>query len=309
MAVLNPPRVIPGLGRSIVNFLAENRKEWDEASLVDAFNPGVNDSDGAADGVRNTLSAFRAIGILELGPGGTTQVAASVAAQGPAFGRATFRNLMLKHVFDLERDGDPWAVREGDASTSGARDLSRALAWFLAQDALGEPLRWTATGGNVERLQAAQFATNQNNQWALVNDTRWNAFSRWAVALGLAVPSVARSAPGLVPLPTVAVADAVTELPVGRTTIFDFLAALGQRVPAISGGALRRGLVTRLGGNDPDPGIQAHAIDSSVAQVLRLLASRGVLVFESLADADGILLSSSDQARTTHVTLKGGKKR
>lgn len=307
MAALNPPRVIPGLGRSIVNFLLENRKEWDDAALVDVFKPqGVNDAEGAADGVKNTLSAFRAIGILELAPGGLSTVARSVAKHGKAYGRAEFRSLMLKQVLDLDRDGDPWAVSEGDAYTRGARDLSRALSWFLAQDALGEPLRWA---DNVERLQASQFATTENGKWALINDTRWNAFSRWAPALGLAVPAVVRStgAPGLVPLPTVAIADVVATLPGGRIPIFDFLSTLAQRIPVLPDGVIRRGLVNRLGG-DPDPGVLAHAIDSSLSQVLRLLESRGVFVFETLADADGVQLSVSDQARTTHVTLNGSKK-
>ena len=40
------------------------------------------------------------------------------------------------------------------------------------------------------------------DRWAIRNDTRWNPLSRWAQALGLASPSVVRSRPGLVPLPT-----------------------------------------------------------------------------------------------------------
>jgi hypothetical protein len=54
--------------------------------------------------------------------------------------------------------------------------------------------------------------------------------------------------------------------------------------------------------------VQGNYVDTSVAQVLRILERRGLLTFESLADADGVVLSRSDQARTTHVTLKGGKK-
>src|SRR3954447_7900326 len=84
----------------------------------------------------------------------------------------------------LSTKGDPWSIAEGEAKTSGARDLSRAFSWFLAQDALGEPLRWA---DNVEGLQAVQFATTQNDEWALINDNRWNPFVRWAPALGLAV--------------------------------------------------------------------------------------------------------------------------
>lgn len=306
MAVLNPPRVIPGLGRSIVNFLIENRSTWDDASLVEAFKPaGVNDDGNSADGVRNTLSAFRAIGIIENGSEGSTVVASSVAAVGRSFDRTEFRRVMLRHVFDLDRDGDPWSVPSGEGLTSGARDLSRALSWFLAQDALGEPLSWA---NNVEQLQNTQFATSENDRWALVNDTRWSAFSRWAPALGLATPSVVRSKPGLTPLPTLAVVDAVDELQEGRLAVFEFLDLLSDRLPVLPGGVIRDGLATRLG-SDPDPGLQAHAVDSSLAQVLRILEARGKLRFESLADAEGVQLSPLDQARTTHVTLKGSKKR
>lgn len=306
MAVLNPPRANPGLGRSIVNFLIENRSTWNEAGLAEAFKPvGVNDDANAADGVRNTLSAFRAIGMLEHGAEGSTVVASSVAASGRSFDRTQFRRLMLKHVFDLERDGDPWPLASGEGMTSGARDLSRALSWFLAQDALGEPLSWAS---NVERLQATQFGTNENDRWALVNDTRWSAFSRWAPALGLAVPSVVRSKAGLVPLPTIAVADAIEGMPAIRLPIFEFLDSLSQTLPVLPGGLIRNGLVARLG-SDPDPGVQAHAVDSSLAQVLRILEARGRITFATLADAEGVQLSTLDQARTTHVTLEGGKER
>ena len=303
MAVLNPPRVLPGLGRSIVNFLIESRSFWDDAALVAVFKPpGVND-DGGTEGVTNTLSAFRAIGMLDSDRQGNIIVASSVAEQGSGFGRAAFRRLVLAHVLDLGRDGDPWSVSEGDASTGGARDLTRALSWFLAQDALGTPLRWD----NVQKLQSDQFRTSQHQEWALTNDNRWNTFSRWGPALGMAAPSVVRAKQGLVPLPTVAVTDALDDMPATRMPIQEFLGALAQRLPVLFGGVIRNGLVSRLG-NDPDPGVQANAVDTSIAQVLRLLESRGRVAFESLADAEGVQLSHSDQTRTTHATLKGGKK-
>lgn len=306
MAVLNPPRVLPGLGRAIVNFLIESRSNWDEPGLVDAFKPvGVNESAGAADGVTNTINAFRAIGILTNDAQGNITLASDVTQRGSGFDRSAFRRMTLTHVLDVGRDGDPWSVGEGEASTSGARDLARALSWFLAQDALASPLRWA---DNVERLQSEQFGTSQNDKWALINDTRWNAFLRWAPALGLAVPSVVRTKPGLVPLPTVAVADAVDEMISRRMPIQEFLSALAQKLPVLPGGVIRNGLVTRLG-TDPDPGVQANAVDTSVAQVLRLLESRGRVAFESLADADGVQLTPTDQVRTTHITLKGGKKK
>lgn len=302
MAVLNPPRVLPGLGRAIVNFLIENRSTWNEAGLVEVFRPeGLNES-GAAHGVTNTLSAFRAIGILESDTKGSITVTNSVTEHGNRFERDEFRRLMLSHVLNLRRDGDPWAVSDEEASTSGARDLSRALSWFLAQDAVGAPFTWN---DNVQKLQADQFGSDQNAEWPFANDTRWNAFTRWATALGLAAPSVVRS--GLVPLPTVAVADAVAELPNGQMPIQDFLGALARKLPILHGGMIRNGLVARLV-VDPDPGVQGNALDTSVSQALRILEARGRLSTENLADAGGVFLSRSSTNRTTHITLKGGKK-
>jgi hypothetical protein len=306
LAVLNPPRVLPGLGRAIINFLIESRSAWDEAGLIDAFKPGgVNESGGAADGVKNTLSAFRAIGMLHTSPQGGITAAESVTMHGSMFGRDEFRRVMLNHVLDLDRDGDAWAVGDGDASTSGARDLTRALSWFLAQDALGAPLSWN---DNIQKMQADQFGTSENLRWPIANDTRWNAFARWAPALGLAVPSVVRGASGLVPLPTLAITDTIAQMPDGQMQIEDFLNALARKLPVLSRGVVRSGLVARLA-VDPDPGVHNNSVDTSVAQVLRILEARGRLSLETLADAGGLFLSPSSHSRTTHVTLKGGKKR
>lgn len=305
MAVLNPPRVLPGLGRSIVNFLLESRATWDEGGLVSAFIPeGVNESTGAADAVTNTLSAFRAIGILETRTGGTIAVTEGIAHDGRPFSRDGFRRVTLSQVFDMSRDGDPWAIDEGEASTSGARDLTRALSWFLAQNALGAPLTWNE---NVQTLQAKHFGTSDNADWPFANDTRWGAFMRWATALGLAVPSLGRST-GLVPLPTVAVDEALAGMPAGRVPIQDLLDHLAARLPVLPGGVVRVGLVRRLGA-DPDPGLQAGTLDTSIAQALRILASRGRLSFETLADADGVRLSRTSTTRTTHASVKGGKRK
>ena len=160
----------------------------------------------------------------------------------------------------------------------------------------------------MQQLQKAQFKTGHLDEWVLRNDSRWGAFTRWALALGFAVPSPVRGKPGLIPLPTVAVADALSTMPPERMSMTDFLELLSDQLPVFPGGTLREGLISRLG-SDPDPGTRANAADSSVSQVLRILESCGIITLESLADADGVLLVDSDRARTTHITLRGGKKR
>ncbi|MET9085548.1 protein DpdG [Streptomyces sp. NPDC004237] len=312
MAVLNPPRSLPGLGRAIVNFLIDSRRAWTEEQLVEAFKPpGLNEAATAGEGVTHTLYVLRAIELLTL-DAGTVTVAGAAARSGSALTPAGFRRALQEHVFDLARDGDPWQVGPGDVYTSGARDLTRALSWFLAQDALGRPLSWT---GNIQQLQLAQFPDPDNETWALTNDTRWGAFARWARALGMASPPLVLQAPlaqsksALVPLPVVAIEDALEDTPAGRMPIGEFLDTLAARIPVLHGGLIRASLTQLLPGGDPDPGIRNDCADSSVGQALRVLEERGRLSFTTLPDADGVRLSRFDTTRQTHVALlQGGTK-
>jgi hypothetical protein len=272
--------------------------------MVEAFKPpGLNEGITAHEGVTNTLSAFRTIGMLSVDKNGVVTVTDTVAKGGTTLTPAKFRRALQIHALDLDRDGDPWQTRPGEAHTNGARDLARALSWFLAQDALGCPLLWT---GNVQTLQQAQFPIQDNETWAITNDTRWGALSRWAMALGLASPSLVQKKPGLVPLPTVAINDVLDELPAGQTAIDDFLARLTNKLPVLYGGLVRTSLAESLPSGDPDPGVKEDCADSSVGQALRVLEGRGRLVFDTLPDADGVRLSRFDRSRQTHVTVRRG---
>ena len=304
MAVLNPPRSLPGLGRSLINFLIDARGEWTEEKLLELFKPeGLNDGPSSQDGLTNTLSAFRAIGMLT-SQGGSVTVSDSVTALGSKFTPTKFRRMMQVRVFDLDRDGDPWQSEAGDAHTSGARDLTRALSWILAQDALGRPISWI---DNIQPMQRTQFRSANNLDWAITNDTRWTAASRWALALGVASPPMVKSS-GLIPLPVVAIDDVLDELPAGRSPIGEFLADLGSKLPVLHGGAARTALTAHLG-TDPDPGIADDCADSSVGQALRILEERGRVRLETLPDAQGVRLSRFEKNRKTHVTVKRGGKR
>jgi hypothetical protein len=303
MAVLNPPRTLPGLGRAIVNYLLDARRSSHEEDLVATFKPeGLNPGADAAGGLRNTISSLRAINVLETNNDGTLRLGAQVPVPKAPFSAVQFRRVLQAHVFDTSRDGDIWATQLGDGHTSGARDLNRALTWLLAQDALGEPLSWTE---NVQTLQAEQFGTNDRESWAIVNDTRGVAASRWIVALGLATPSVTKDRAGVVPLPVTAIDDALLTVPEDRIGIHDLLARIGHSIPVLHGGPMRSGLVSILGA-DPDPGMTADCADSSVGQSLRILEERGRVRFETLPDANGIRLSRFDAARQTHAIVKAG---
>ena len=306
MAVLNPPRTLPGLGRAIVNYLLDARRSATEDDLVAAFKPeGLNPGAEAAGGLRNTISSLRAINVLELNGDGTLRLGETVPVPKAPFSTNAFRRVLQSRVFDLGRDGDVWVTRPGEAHTSGARDLNRALTWVMAQDALGNPLSWAE---NLQTLQAEQFKTKDRELWAVTNDTRWTAASRWIPALGLATPSVMKDRSGLVPLPVTAVDDALATVPEERIGIHDLLARVGQAMPVLHGGSMRTGLFSVLG-FDPDPGIAAECADSSVGQALRILQERGRVTFETLPDAQGIRLSRFDAVRQTHAIVKSGGKK
>ena len=305
MAVLNPPRTLPGLGRAVVNYLLEARRTLNEDELLATFKPeGLNPCVNAGDGLLNTISSLRAINVLRTDGEGALQVGDRLGGVKAPLDTTQFRLVLQEHVFDLRRDGDVWVSQPGDGHTSGARDLNRALTWVLAQDALGQPLSWT---DNVQTLQAQQFSTSNNESWPISNDTRWLANVRWAIALGLATPSVMKDKSGVVPLPVVAVADAISRIAPDRYSVRELLANLGGAVPVLHGGVLRTGLVSVLG-SDPDPGVAQECADSSVGQSLRILEDQGKLQFETLPDAEGIRLSRFDATRQTHVIVKAGGK-
>jgi hypothetical protein len=311
MAVLNPPRSLPGLVRSIINHLLDSRAKYDEDRLQRLFVPdGLNDDLGRLDGIKNTLAAMRALTMIASDSEGHLSPSTSVldASEGEPFTRDAFRTVLREHVLDLARDGDPWQLDDEAARTAGARDLTRALSWFLAQDALGAPLSWTGQGAsNAQELQAGQMPGWSNDDLPLSNDTRWAAFSRWAPALGFAEAASAGSIQGLVPLPIRAVRDVICSFEGDEWMISDFLAHIGSRLPVLAGGPLRRSL-TNLLDADPDPSVNDNAVDSSVAQSLLILDDEGTIRLTYESDAESRTLSSDQSQRFTHVHVLGRKR-
>lgn len=302
MAVLNPPGALPGLARSLANYLITSDSAVEEGELASIFSPpGMP---GGDDAVVQTLAVGHSVGIFTKSSTGTSlsEYVRSRAA-GSVLSKETFRRALADLLLSPERNEDPW-FGEDEARTAGGKDFGRALSWFLAQDALGPALTWAGGGGrgNAEDLQAAQLRDMPRDQRPFPNNTRWGAFTRWAPACGFCTYSSTRATGvGLVPIPRIALRDVLLEMTPGDYPIGDLLDHLRQKLPILPGGLFRRSL-DRLFTFEPQ-GLQGSELASSIGQTLLILESEGAIVMERRGDASRELLSVEEERYVSHILI------
>jgi hypothetical protein len=165
-------------------------------------------------------------------------------------------------------------------STEGARDLTRALAWYLAQNPLQPPAPWNDPGG-VDVAQEQQFGVGEG---VFSNDTRWGAFERWSTFLGFSAHLPRGGKAVLVPDPTEVVRHVIgSVLSTQRLEIGVAIEELGQRIPVLDGGTYRREVEARM---RPEAVRSASDLLSpSLAHALLRLRDERVIMLEDLADA------------------------
>ncbi len=132
----------------------------------------------------------------------------------------------------LDGSGDQIVTKD-----AGAKDLVRALAWFLTLDA------FTPLGlDDVTQLQESAFPVQLGK--AIVNGVRWGRFVYWAPALGFAAQSLLDKDLGrrLVPDCTVAVRRTVLAVwPKGeRIDAADAIDRIIEELPVLPGGRYSR---------------------------------------------------------------------
>jgi len=282
MALLNPPQILPAVARVLFRALqAADGFGLPRAELAKSVAPatlprGTDSTPGdGSKGFDDTLAACVTIGLFDR-DGDTIRLHPELPGytrdrrQRDHHLRPLIRDLILRDVLNYGL----WD------STEGARDLTRALAWYLAQDPLQPPASWNEPGG-VDIAQERQFPPGER---IFSNDTRWGAFDRWATFLGFgrSLPRAGKTV--LVPDPTEVIRHAVPSvLTTQRLEIGVVIEELAHRIPVLDGGTYRRDVEARM---KPEAVLSGDALLSpSLAHALLRLRDERIIILEDLPDA------------------------
>jgi len=183
---------------------------------------------------------------------------------------------------------------------SGASDLTRSLAWCLAQDVYDfEYSSWDDAKKLIDFQVSKDFAP------IFQNDTRWASLRDWIPFLGFGYFSKKAR---LIIDPTPAVRDALPEIFRKSSTLegHHFLSQLAKVLPVVDGGEYRRQVEDRLrkttGPNAWQP-LPSGQISTSLSRAVMGLISSGVLQCETASD------SGSRSGSSVRMILTGRNRR
>ncbi|MFW0793302.1 protein DpdG [Gordonia sp. CPCC 205515] len=306
MTIINAVGSLPGLGRLLVNHVISAGNTIDRTELAARLLPkDLRTGDNPTASLDTTLTAIRDSGLLAVsGDAVSTTPIVDEFTRGKQVTPQQFRRLFQKSIFDPSNE-DPWKHGTGDTLTAGAKDLNRALSWFLAQDCMSV-VTWDTNSTGVYSAQALQIdqLPDAETLRPFSNDVRWNTFARWSVAIGMAEPALRGN--GLHPNATVAIRDVTREMSPTVHRVDDYLAELARRLPVLSGGTMRRGFLQHTD-SDPDPHVSTAALDTTVGQALLALEEEDLLVLKSEADTGRRTINMGATPRSvTHVEILGG---
>jgi hypothetical protein len=282
MALLNPPQILPNVARVLFRALqAAEGFELSREELAKAVAPaalprgeGATPGEGSK-GFDDTLSACVTIGLLQR-DGDAIRLHPDLPES--ARDRRRRDNDLQVLMRDLVlRESVNYGLWD---STEGARDLTRALAWYMAQNPLRPPGPWNEPTG-VDVVQERQFAAGER---VFSNDTRWGAFDRWMTFLGFGRHLPRDSKVVLVPDPTEVLRHVMPSvLSQERQEIGSVIEELGRRMPVLDGGSYRREVEARMRPEAVQS--SAESLSPSLTHALLRLRDAHAIVLEDLADA------------------------
>lgn len=318
MTFISQSHNLPAVGRFLYRYLlsAEDHQETESnllELLVPAGLPGV--AGGSAESAGgfasdHTIGALRAIGFVDVEAGfvrlGTALTEEERSLSNPD---QRFTSVVRRLILGGSTRAQAWEYDQSGWDKEGGSDFVRVATWFLAQDTLGEPLRFGARGAhNAEARQKDQFR-GTGVPSLILNETQWDNFARWAPVLGLARRVYRNDAAYLIPDPADAFHDVLVHRLADRLQEWRPMAVVLQEVyeelPVLGRGVHREALRSLLG-VDPNPDLASGAEPSSVSQALLYLQETRVIELANRSDAEVVILDDRPRPRrVSHIRLAG----
>jgi len=204
------------------------------------------------------------------------------------------RRIVRERTMAAELDSDLWEKDDaGSLINTGARDLVRAVAWFLSLNVDEGPFEFEKTDPALTELQQ-----RHTGERPIFNVERWRPFVRWARYLGFVQEMSLYSGAGtslfvLIPDPTRAVAAVLPQCVQHHewTPLADIMPLLSERLPVVDGGVYRRSI--------HEKGVPTSASDWSSSMTLtfqRLSALELIELEIGAGDAPKMLFANNQGA-------------
>lgn len=200
-------------------------------------------------------------------------------------------HLVRSRAMAAEKSVDLWEKDEyGSLALLGARDLVRALAWFLSLDVLKGPFTYEKREADLSQLQEVH-----TGERPIFNEERWRPFVRWARYLGfmrdLSLYSGAgKSETAALPDPTDAVLAVLPNcVAIGEwAPLSSVIPALANELPVLDRGIYRQAIHERGA-----PGGDVECSPSLTLAFERLRARGDIELEVGAGDAEKVVFANN----------------
>jgi len=278
---------LPNILVALIAAMQRSRKPLARDDLLSRIAPtGVVHKNGEM--ARQTFNRWSELGLFVEDGANTFRLAESLE-ETPANNEAEFlcavQDMVRRRVLSEENNADFWALKGAKAA-----DLTRSLAWVLAQDVYRFSFDKSA-----EVLEAAQLADDDVR--LMRNDTRRNGLKFWGYFLGFL-----RQPSGGEIDPTCAIRQSLSRcIAAGEGMLAtDFVRNLAAELPVLDGGKWRLNVEARLD-RQALPALAEGQLSTSLSRALIQLRMEGLLILENRADAGtSIALTGHDGIRADY---------
>jgi hypothetical protein len=259
---------LPNILVVVYSILATSRKAWRRDELIAHIAPAEVVKDNRL--ARTTVNRWIELGLLKMDP--DTEALSLAEEPGVSLDSEqgvvkAVRIAARRVALSEDNSGDLWAKEE-----SRAADLSRSVAWLLAQDVYRT--------GNQSLFSVANAQVAGTGAVIMQNEARATGLKVWAYFFGFV-----RHAGNTDIDPTVAIADVLDQcIPRGaEMPAKQFVEALAHALPVLDGGVYRRAVELRLGAGAL-PTLQPDQLSMSLSRALMCLRVNKTLQLTNRAD-------------------------